>query len=258
MGRLLSIAAGVHPNLAPTTMVEVAAAAGWPACGIWFDPDTWTDVTTREVRRRLDDTGVVGLDLEPIIPAPDRGDPGERVIEAAAALGVRNVLFTSRLPEPGATADRFAELCVLAAPFGVRLVCEFLPIFPLATLSMAEEVVARHAPEVAGILVDNLHLSRSGATPTDLVAIDPQRFPYLQVADAGAVRPADMGGLLDEALNGRLVPGDGELPIAELLSVVPEVPLSFEVRSRVLREGWPDPVERASMLMNRVRALENS
>ena len=258
MARLLSIAAGVHPDLAPTTMVEVAAAAGWPACGIWFDPDTWNENTTNEVRRRLDDTGVVGLDLEPVIPAPDAPDPGERVLEAAAALGVRNVLFTSRLPDAAATADRFAALCAIAAPLGVRLVCEFLPIFPLSSLTAARQVVAAHDPEVAGILVDNLHLSRSGGVPSDLVDIDPRRLPYLQVADAPADRPSDFGGLLNEALHGRSIPGEGALPVADLLAVLPAVPLSFEVRSRALRDGWPDPVERASMLLSRVRGLERS
>ena len=86
MARLLSIAAGVHPDLAPERMVEVAAEAEWPACGVWFDPATWTDATTRAVRKRLDDTGVTALDLEPIIPAPDHDDQGERVMLAPAML----------------------------------------------------------------------------------------------------------------------------------------------------------------------------
>ncbi|MFM8531939.1 MAG: sugar phosphate isomerase/epimerase family protein [Ilumatobacteraceae bacterium] len=257
MARLLSIAAGVHPDLAPTTMVEVAAAAGWPACGIWFDPDTWNEDTTHEVRRRLADTGVVGLDLEPVILSPDGPDPGERLIEAAAALGVRNVLFTSRLPDAAATADRFAELCSVAAPLGVRLACEFLPAFPLSNLAIAEAIVQNHDPEVAGILVDNLHLSRSGGVPADLARVDPRRFPYLQVADAPAELPSDFRELAREAMHGRSVPGDGALPIDELLAAVPAVPLSFEVRSRALRDGWPDPVERASMLLSRVRGLEH-
>jgi len=140
----------------------------------------------------------------------------------------------------------------------VRLVCEFLPIFPLSSLTAARQVVAAHDPEVAGILVDNLHLSRSGGVPSDLVDIDPRRLPYLQVADAPADRPSDFGGLLNEALHGRSIPGEGALPVADLLAVVPAVPLSFEVRSRALRDGWPDPVERASMLLSRVRGLERS
>ena len=252
VGRLLSIAAGVHPDLAPERMVEVAAEAGWPACGIWFDPETWTEATTRTVRQRLDDTGIVGLDLEPIIPAPDHDDHGERVIETAARLGVRNVLFTSRLPDPAATRDRFAELCVVASREGVRLVCEFLPIFPLKSLAMALDIVSSHTPDVAGVLVDNLHLSRSGARPDDLRVVDPRRLPYVQIADAPREVPTGFMELLDEALNGRLPPGEGALPIDELLTVVPDVPLSFEVRSRALRDGFADPVERARFLLGRI------
>lgn len=230
-------------------MVEVAAAAGWPACGVWFDPATWTDTTTRAVRQRLDDTGVFALDLEPIIPAPDHDDNGERVIEAAAAVGARHVLFTSRLPDLSATIDRFSALCEVAAGLGVTLVCEFLPIFPLRSLAMAREVVSRQPIDVAGILIDNLHLSRSGGTVDDVRTIDVRRFPYLQIADAPASAPTDLPALLDEALNGRLLPGEGSLPIAELLAIVPFAPLSFEVRSRVLRDGFADPVERARHLL---------
>jgi sugar phosphate isomerase/epimerase len=253
MTRLLSLAAGVHPTLPPADMVSVAAAAGWPACGIWFDPATWSDATTAEVRRRLDDTGIVALDLEPIIPAPDTADHGERLIEAAATLGAQHVLFTSRLPDLSATAARFAALCEVAAPLGVRLVCEFLPIFPLRSLAMAVEVVSPHPPSVAGILVDNLHLSRSGGSVAEVAALDPARLPYLQIADAPADIPSEPMALLDEAINARLLPGDGALPIDELLAAVPQVPLSFEVRSRALRDGFDDPVERARHLLNAVR-----
>lgn len=254
-GRLLSIAAGVHPDLGPSRMVEVAAAAGWPACGIWFDPASWRRATTREVKRRLDDTGVVALDVEPIIPAPDHDDQGERLIEIAAELGAHHVLFTSRLPELSATIDRFAVLCEVAARCGVTLVCEFLPIFPLRSLAKALDVVTPHAETVAGVLVDNLHLSRSAGTIDAVRAVDVRRLPYLQIADAPASAPTDIAGLLDEALNGRLLPGEGELPIGELLAAVPDVPLSFEVRSRALREGFSDPVERARRLLASARDL---
>lgn len=258
MARLLSIAAGVHPDIGPARMVEVASSAKWPACGVWFDSDSWTEATTRDVKRRLDDTGVVALDLEPIIPAADHDDHGERAIEVAVAIGARHVLFTSRLADLSATIDRFAILCDVASGSGVTLVCEFLPIFPLRSLSMANDVVSRHPVDIAGILIDNLHLSRSGGTIEEVQEIDAHRFPYLQIADAVAKAPTEFGTLLDEALNGRLLPGDGALPITELLAAVPQVPLSFEVRSRALRDGFPDPVERARHLLRsaeRVKAL---
>lgn len=96
MSRLLSLAAGVHPTLPPADMVTAAAGAGWPACGIWFDGATWTSATTKEVKKRLDDTGVIALDMEPIIPADGADDYAEQLIEAAAEVGARFILFTSR------------------------------------------------------------------------------------------------------------------------------------------------------------------
>ena len=122
MTRLLSISAGVHPDLSPADMVSAAASAGWPACGIWFDGDTWSDRTTNEVRRRLDDTGIVALDVEPIIPADGSDDHAARLVEAAARLGARFVLFTSRLKDHGATAARYAEVCAMAEPHGITVV----------------------------------------------------------------------------------------------------------------------------------------
>jgi sugar phosphate isomerase/epimerase len=249
VARLLSIAAGVHPMLPPEEMVSASAAAGWPACGIWFDGATWTDATTRGVKRRLDDTGIIALDIEPIIPSDGGDDHAERLIAAAAELGIGNILFTSRLKDQAATTARYAECCDMALPHGIRVVCEFLPIFPLNSLPMAKEIVAAANRPNGGILIDNLHLSRSGGTPADVAALDLSLMPYIQIADAPAGRPESFESLLDEAINGRLCPGEGGLPIAELLTVVPDVPISFEVRSKFLRENFTDPVERARHLL---------
>ena len=248
MARLLSLAAGVQPDVAPADMVTVAHDAGWPAVGIWFDGKTWTNETSREVRQRLDDTGVIALDIEPIIPSEDGSDFAEQLIEAAAVIGARHILFTSRLKDQARTTDRYQQVCEMALAHGIKVVCEFLPIFPLNTLSMAAEIVANSQATNGGVLIDNLHLSRSGSSIEDVLAMPTELFPYLQICDAPADRPTDFGGLLDEALNGRLCPGEGSLPIIELLQAVPDVPLSFEVRSKFLRD-INDPVERAKYLL---------
>lgn len=248
MTRLLSLAAGVQPDVAPADMVSVASAAGWPAVGIWFDGKTWTNSTSREVRRRLDDTGVIALDIEPIIPSEDGNDFAEQLIEAAAVIGARHILFTSRLKDRVRTTDRYQQVCEMARPHGIKVVCEFLPIFPLSTLSMAAEIVENSRATNGGVLIDNLHLSRSGSSVEEVLVMPTELFPYLQICDAPVERPGDFGGLLDEALNGRLCPGEGSLPIAELLKAVPNVPLSFEVRSKFLRD-IADPVERAKYLL---------
>ena len=248
MDRLLSLAAGVQIDVAPPDMVTVAHDAGWPAVGIWFDGKTWTDSTSREVHQRLDDTGVIALDIEPIIPSEDGNDFAEQLIEAAAVIGAQNILFTSRLKDQARITDRYQQVCEMARPHGVKVVCEFLPIFPLNTLSMAAEIVATANVTNGGVLIDNLHLSRSGSSIEEVQAMPTELFPYLQICDAPAERPADFGALLDEALNGRLCPGEGSLPIAELLRAVPAVPLSFEVRSKFLRD-ITNPVERAKHLL---------
>lgn len=248
MARLLSLAAGVQPDVAPADMVTVAHDAGWPAVGIWFDGKTWTDSTSREVRKRLDDTGVIPLDIEPIIPSEDGNDFAEQLIEAAAVIGARHILFTSRLRDQVRTTDRYQQVCEMARPHGINVVCEFLPIFPLNTLSMAAEIVVNSRAANGGVLIDNLHLSRSGSSVDDVRAMATELFPYLQICDAPAERPTDFGGLLDEALNGRLCPGEGSLPIVGLLQTVLDVPLSFEVRSKFLRD-IADPVDRAKHLL---------
>ena len=248
MNRLLSLAAGVQIDVAPPDMVTVAHDAGWPAVGIWFDGKTWTDSTSREVRQRLDSTGVVALDIEPIIPSEDGNDFAEQLIEAAAVIGARHILFTSRLKDQARTTDRYQQVCEMALPHGIKVVCEFLPIFPLNTLSMAAEIAATANVTNGGVLIDNLHLSRSGSSIEEVRAMPTELFPYLQICDAPAERPADFGALLDEALNGRLCPGEGSLPITELLRAVPAVPLSFEVRSKFLRD-ITNPVERAKHLL---------
>ena len=248
MDRLLSLAAGVQIDVAPADMVTVAHDAGWPAVGIWFDGKSWTNETSREVRQRLDDTGVIALDIEPIIPSEDGSDFAEQLIEAATVIGARHILFTSRLKDQSRTTDRYQQVCEMALAHGIKVVCEFLPIFPLNTLSMAAEIVANSQATNGGVLIDNLHLSRSGSSIEDVLAMPTELFPYLQICDAPADRPTDFGGLLDEALNGRLCPGEGSLPIIELLQAVPDVPLSFEVRSKFLRD-ISDPVERAKYLL---------
>ena len=253
--RTLSLAAGVMTDVGPVDMVGAAAAAGWPACGIWYDHSEWTSRTTREIQRRAADNGLSILDVEPIIPSDGRADNGESLIDVAAELGAPFVLFASRLTDTAASADRFARLCEHAQSAGVTVVCEFLPIFPVNSLDVAMEIVRRSSARNAGVLVDNLHLSRSGGSVSDVVRQDPALFPYVQIADAPAVVPATPADLAWEAMKGRSCPGEGQLPIAELLEAIPNVPISFEVRSEKLLVDFPDPVERAAHVWSLCRSL---
>ena len=247
--RLCSLAAGTILDVDPTDAPRVAAAAGWPAVGIWFDPATWSEQTTQNVIRSLDAHGVVALDMEPVIAGPD-GDCGDALVEAAIAIGARHVLMASRVPVSPALIERYGSLCDRAATGGVKVVLEFLPIFAVRNLRDALEVVRSADRPNGGVLVDTLHLARSGGSPDDLRALDPTLFPYLQLADAPQAAPDDgIAGLLHEALHGRLLPGEGALPLRGTLDAVPSVAVSVELRSAALMSAFPDPVARARAVL---------
>lgn len=252
MTPLLSIAAGVCPETGPADFVAASADAGWRACGIWFDPETWTDSVASDVRRRLDDTGLVALDIEPVFVSPGSDgssvvDHADRVIDAAARVGARNVLVVNRGADPDAFVHRFGELCDLAAPAGVHCVVEFMAFMTTTTLREALDVVHAVARPNAGVLVDNLHLARTGSIPADVRAVDPSYLPYAQLCDAPEAPESD---LIVEALDGRLPIGQGGLPVAEVVDALPpDTPLSMEVRSKVLRDRHPDPTDRARALL---------
>ncbi len=259
--RPLSLAAGVLPEFEPPEVASAAVAAGFDMVGIWFDPETWSAARCREVRRRLDDTGPVALDMEPIFVTPE-GDWGERLIDDAAEVGARNVLTVSRGLEPARFAARFAELCDHAAPAGITVVVEPTLLYSVTTLAEAQQVVALAGRPNGAILADNLHLDRAGGSPLEeLRRVDPTLLPYAQVCD-GPARPADTSraGLFADARDERRLLGEGDLPVREFLAALPEgIPLSLEIRSRELRRRYPDATERAARVYdNAIRYLAGS
>ena len=246
--RPLSLAAGVLPELGPAEVVSAAAAAGFGLVGVWFDGETWTPARAREVQQRLDGTGLVALDMEPVFVTPD-GDHGERLIDAAAEVRARNVLTVSRGLEPARFAARFGELCDHAAPAGITVVVEPTLLYSVRTLDEGAEVVALAGRPNGAILADNLHLDRAGGEPiAALRELDPALLPYAQLCD-GPARPADSSrsGMFADARDHRRLLGEGDLPVREFLAALPAgTPLSLEIRSRELRERHPDATERAT------------
>ncbi len=157
------------------------------------------------------------------------------LLEAAAALGARRVLATGDHPDGSLVADRLAALCALARELGLVVDLEFMPFRPVATLAAAIAVATRAGGEQVGahVLVDALHLARSGGRPADLAAAPSTLFGVCHLCDAPEAPPA-AGSLVDEARGGRLLPGEGALPLEALVRALPpdttyvsEVPLAL-------------------------------
>jgi sugar phosphate isomerase/epimerase len=246
--RTLSLASGTLPEFDPVRVVEAAAAGGFPACGIWFDAGRWTATTTRRVAGAFRASGVRPLEIE-VIVLGDRGDEARHrsLLDAGAAIGATEAIVVSLEADVGRTADLMQPLCAHARGSGINLCLEFLPIFAIRDLRGALAVLERVAEPNARLLVDPLHLARSGGAPADLAGLRPELLSFAQFCDAPAEAPgSDYDALRAEALDGRSVPGAGGLPLGALLEVLPaDIPLSLELRSAALRAAFPDPGARA-------------
>jgi sugar phosphate isomerase/epimerase len=112
---------------------------------------------------------------------------------------------------------------------------EFAVYTGVRTLADAARMVVRSKRANASVLVDALHFSRSGGVPAHIAGVAPSLFRYAQICDASADMPGphDTAALIREARTGRLLPGEGALPLAELIAALPDgVPLAVEAPCR--------------------------
>ena len=254
----LSLASGVHPELPPDEMVRVAGEAGYDGVGIWVEPGmNWKPGTTAAVREQLQNHHLVLLDVEVIwLRAGAKPDPvHHQIIDIGAELGARNCLIVSSEPDRTNTKRLYQDLCERAHAANMRACLEFMWITEIKTFADAREVVEDVDHPAGGLLIDAFHLERVGLEPGVLADVSPKWLPYVQLCDVPerwAIR--DHEKYLEDALDGRLAPGEGKLPLAELMRYMPEnIPVSLEVRSKFYRETYPDPLERAKVILQKAR-----
>jgi sugar phosphate isomerase/epimerase len=244
-------------DLTPPQLVSVAAEAGYWAVGLRLNPAAPGAVSyplrpgttaMAEALQRLNDTGVAVYDVEFIPLTPTIDIPGHAAMfEAAAALGARRVNVSGDDPDLSRLTSSFAGMCELAASFGLDVDLEFMRWRHVGTLAQAAEIVRGSGAHNGAILLDALHLFRSGGQPSDVRGLEPGLIRSVQLCDAPAASPPPEG-IIEEARNHRLAPGEGGLPLAELLaSLSGEVAFGIEVPSP------PDGSRTPNMHVKRVR-----
>ena len=249
-GRPISLAHLTVLDATPPELVTVAADAGFTTIGIRLTATPSVGVPPydilrdgpilRETLRRLADTGVSVLDTEFLRFEPEhpKGIP-DGFLEVSARLGAKNVLVMSAEPDEARTLERFGELCDRAAGYGLQVCLEFAIYTGVRTLAHAADMVARSKRPNASVLIDALHFSRSGGIPAHVKHVDPSLLRYVQICDAGPDMPGptDTPALIREARTGRLLPGEGVLPLAELVAALqPGVPIAIEAPCRATAE----------------------
>ena len=236
--RVLSLAHLSMIEVPPVDLVRAAATAGYDAVGIRLVPTSdgvdhgvlGHPGRMAELASVVAGSGVQVLDIEVVRIRPQ--GPGEvrPLLEAGAALGAKHVICTVEDADPHRRVDHFAAFGELAAGVGLRANLEYMVFSAVPNLADARELVTR-AGGSAAILVDPLHHERSGGRPEQLSGLPISLIPYVQLCDispAGAA--ADVTAASSEARLGRLLPGAGDLPLAELLAALdPSTGISVEV-----------------------------
>ncbi len=253
----IALASGVVPEFGPVETIRAAVTAGFDAVGLWAEPETWTAATLRETTAALAGSGLDLIDVEVIWIKPDSDlAMHKRTIDIGAELGAKHVLCVSSDPDMGATAARLAALCEHAEPSGIRVALEFGIFTEVKNLAMAMAVLDAVAHPLRALLVDPIHVDRSGTTALQIAAVPRDLLPYAQFCDAPGTRPnpADIGAVITDAIDLRLNCGDGALPLSALLDALPAgVPLSIELRSKMLRDRYPDAGARAKVVADATR-----
>lgn len=227
-------------DVPPLEFVRLAGEIGYATIGLRLHPafqgaPFYTlrpgSAEMRSVKVALQQAGIAIYDIEfLVIDEAFSASELLPVLESAGELGARRLSVCGDDPDKGRFIDNLTALAALAGEFGMGVDLEIMPWRRIGTLTAAVEAAEGTRRANVGVLIDALHLSRSGAIPADLKSVSKGLIQSVQLCDAVAERPADDAALVAEARGGRLLPGEGALPLQDLLGVVPlEARLSVEI-----------------------------
>jgi sugar phosphate isomerase/epimerase len=233
---MISLAPLTVNEAGPLDLIAAAAAGGFDAVdlrvigppGVAAVPPI-TDALAADIRRRLADNGIAAFSATGIWLAPDfAAMQVERALATAASLGASHCLAAGYDSDRSRLTDNFAALCRTAARYRLHIALEFMPYIPLDNIHNATRLLRESDQPNAGLVIDALHLMRSGGTPADVAAIPREHIAYLQLCDGTRAQPVELA-LREESLRHRLFPGDGEFPLYELMDALPpDVPIDLE------------------------------
>jgi sugar phosphate isomerase/epimerase len=175
-------------------------------------------------------------------------------LDVMAELGVPRINVIGLDPDRGRTFDQFAEVAELAAERSIATMIEAVHGLTIGDLPTAVAARGHVGRSDCRLLIDTMHLVRSGSTATDLAAIDLGHIGYAQLSDA-TLQPR-IDNYAEEALYERMVPGQGELPLHEMLAVLPrDIVIELEVPMRSLALAGMAPVDRLGPCVKAARDL---
>ncbi len=180
-------------------------------------------------------------------------------LDVMAELHIPRINTVSLEPDRARALDELAVLTALAAERGIATCVEPVVGLSIADLPSAIAAVEYVDRDEISLLIDTMHVARFGASADDLRAIPAERIGYIQLSDTTMHKR--MEHYAEEAMFERMVPGEGELPLLDMLTALPEdlvVGLEIPMRSRA-EAGISAPdrllpcIESARSLLNAAR-----
>lgn len=246
----------------PPELVSLAARIGYATVGLRlvqgapgtpYYPTPAGSSEMRDLKLRLDDTGIRVHDVEiATIDASFSAAQLTGVLESAAEFGARTLSVCGDDPDRARLTEKFVDLCDLAAGFGIGVDLEWMAWRWVRTLADALAIVTAADHPNGAVLVDALHLTRTGSAPKDLRAVPPGLIRSAQLCDARAEAPTTTEEIIREARSGRLPPGMGVLPLGALLA---ELPIDAAVSLEVPMGTSRPPEERAGQVFAAMQTL---
>jgi sugar phosphate isomerase/epimerase len=225
-------------TLLTATLPELAAAAagaGFGAISIsphLLDGARAAGRSDADVRALLADHGLAVTEVDPLLtwlpglePAHLGDEPPlvwfgyspDDFFRAAEAVGATrvNVAQASEVDGPAVIVDALGALGRRAAEHGLEICYEFLPWSATPTLASACDAVAAVGLANVGVMLDVWHLFRGGGRPEDVTPERIDRVIALQLSDAPLAAAADP---IAESIEARLMPGEGAIPLTDVLA----------------------------------------
>lgn len=210
----------------PVEHVTLAAELGCPTVSLALEHGTGGNWTLREdaaLRRRLAaalaERGVTIAVGEGFVLSASADAAGHAAdLDLFAQLGARRISGAESGLERPRAFDQLALLCEMAGERGMDFAVEFGPSSAVRNLATAREALRHIGEGRAGLLIDSLRFFRAGGTIREIAELDPALIEHVRLSDARRKGPADF---TQEERGGRLIPGEGELPLREFVEVLP-------------------------------------
>ncbi len=200
-----------------------------------------------ETKAVFADTGIKLLDIE-LARIFDGMDVKkyEPSMTTAVELGGKHVLSSIWTLDREYAIERFADLCDLAAQYGLTVELEYVPIAGVRTLSGAVDVLRKVNRPNAGLMIDIHHFHRAQDNPAELAKLPKEWFRFAHLCDAPAEIPSEQTEMVRILREARSYVGEGGIDIAPILNAMPVVPYSIELPNleRVAESGYPEHARR--------------